>query len=92
MVQRKRASFLQLLCLVCLLVVAPACAQAQSRPSAPASAAPSTAVSVSLLTFDGPISPAYADHVERGMYESRSHRNQKLIEGIKDVMKEAQCS
>jgi len=26
------------------------------------------------------------------LYGSRSHRNQKLIEGIKDVVKEAQCS
>ena len=48
--------FLQLLCLLCLLAVAPACAQGQARPP-----------SVALLTIDGPIGPAYADYVERGI-------------------------
>lgn len=48
--------FLQLLCLLCLLAVAPACAQAPARTA-----------SVALLTIDGPIGPAYADYVERGI-------------------------
>lgn len=46
----------QLLCLVFLLALAPACAQASAR-----------APSVALLTIDGPIGPAYADYVERGI-------------------------
>ena len=45
-----------LLCLFFLLALAPACAQAPARPA-----------SVALLTIDGPIGPAYADYVERGI-------------------------
>jgi membrane-bound serine protease (ClpP class) len=48
--------WLQLLCLLFLLALAPACAQAPVR-----------APSVALLTIDGPIGPAYADYVERGI-------------------------
>lgn len=50
------SSLLQLLCLLFLLAVAPACARAAARPP-----------SVALLTIDGPIGPAYADYVERGI-------------------------
>lgn len=75
-VRRKTAStFVQLLCLLCLLAVAPACAQARS----PASGAASTAVSVSLLTIDGPIGPAYADYVEHGIARAARERRSLVV-------------
>lgn len=56
-----------LFCLLCLLAVPAACAQQGA-------AAPSA----SLLTVDGPIGPAYADYIERGIAQAAA-RGQRLV-------------
>ena len=54
-----QSQLLRMLCLLCLLwPLARPAAGAQPRPGA---------ASVSLLTVDGPIGPAYADYIERGI-------------------------
>ena len=61
------STILHLLCLLCLLAV-PA-ARAQQGAAAP---------SASLLTVDGPIGPAYADYIERGIAQAAA-RGQRLV-------------
>ena len=51
-------------CLFCLLALL-------ALPAAPAQARPGSA-SASLLTVDGPIGPAYADYIERGIAQAAS--------------------
>jgi membrane-bound serine protease (ClpP class) len=61
------STILHLLCLFCLLAVPAACAQQGA-------AAPSA----SLITVDGPIGPAYADYIERGIAQAAA-RGQRLV-------------
>lgn len=59
--------FVQLLCLFCLLAVPAALAQPRPGQS-----------SASLLTVDGPIGPAYADYIERGIAQA-AREGRKLV-------------
>ena len=65
---RASIAIVQLLCLLCLLA-APA-ASAQPRP---------VASGASLLTVDGPIGPAFADYIERGIAQAAARGNRLVV-------------
>ena len=65
---RASVTLVQLLCLLCLLA-APGAA-AQPRP---------VASGASLLTVDGPIGPAYADYIERGIAQAAARGSRLLV-------------
>ena len=59
------------LCFILLLAVPAACAQ--PRPATPA------IPGASLLTVDGPIGPAYADYIERGIAQAAARGSRLLV-------------
>ncbi|MFC5479904.1 NfeD family protein [Massilia suwonensis] len=65
---RASITIVRLLCLLCLLA-APVVA-AQPRPAVPGA---------SLLTVDGPIGPAYADYIERGIAQAAARGSRLLV-------------